>query len=102
MLAVALLANSAAHSASSVPEVHEAIQRGWDRVESAFARQIRRAQRDGQLDDTLDPIASGRWLGMALLGSLTLARAGRTDLEPGIDQMLDLLAAASGEPTGRS
>jgi TetR/AcrR family transcriptional repressor of nem operon len=89
-----LLANSAAHADAQVPEVLEAIQRGWDMTCQAFQRQIVRAQAAGQLDPALDPLATSQLLQMSLQGLLTLVRAGRADLRPGIDLTFRLLGAS--------
>lgn len=88
-----LLANSAAHADARVPQVLKAIQRGWDMTCQAFQRQIRRAQAAGSLDPALDPLAASQTLQMSLQGLLTLIRAGRTDLQPGIDLTFRLLGA---------
>lgn len=91
-----LLANTAAHADGQVPEVRDALHRGWHRLDSAFKQQIVRAQRAGQLDARLDPEAVSQALIMSLQGLLTLVRAGVSDLRPGIDATFSLL---SGRPT---
>jgi TetR/AcrR family transcriptional repressor of nem operon len=87
-----LLANTAAHADGQVPEVRDAIFRGWRLIDSAFQQQIERAQRVGQVDPDLDPEALSQALVMSLEGLLTLVRAGDTDLRPGIDMTFRLLA----------
>lgn len=89
-----LLASTATNADGQIPEVHAAIQRGWEVTHSAFRRQLVRAQRLGQLDKHLDPDAVSQALLLSLQGLLTLARAGATDLQLGIDATFSLL----GEP----
>lgn len=86
-----LLANTATQADGQVPEVHAAIHRGWQLVDAAFQAQIGRAQRAGQVDPTLATQAVSQSLLMSLLGLLTLARAGITDLRAGIDTTFSLL-----------
>lgn len=82
-----LLANTAAHAGAQVPKVSAAILRGWQLMDSAFCRQLERAQAAGQLDPGLDLQGVSQALLMSLQGLLTLVRAGITDLRPGIDAM---------------
>ncbi len=86
-----LLANTATHIDGQVPEVQAAIHRGWRLIDSAFRRQVARAQRAGQLDAHLEPDGLSQALLMSLQGLLTLVRAGATDLQPGIDAIFGLL-----------
>ena len=86
-----LLANTAAHAEGQVPEVRDAIHRGWDRLDSAFRHQIKRAQQAGQIGAHLDPEAVSQALLMSLQGLLTLARATDVDLRPGINATFVLL-----------
>ncbi len=86
-----LLANTATHADGQVPEVIAAIRRGWRVTDAALRRQIKRAQRAGQLSPQLDPAELSQSLQMSLQGLLTLIRAGRTDLQPGIDTTFRLL-----------
>lgn len=86
-----LLANTATNADGQIPEVHAAIHRGWNLVDAAFQEQITRAQRAGQLDPGLDPVAISQALLMSMQGLLTLVRAGIPDLQPGIDATFELL-----------
>ena len=94
-----LLATTAAHAEAHVPEVRTAIQRGWLVLQSAFQKQVARAQQDGQIEGQLDPEAVSQALLMSLQGLLTLVRAGATDLEPGIDATFNLLGGLPTSPT---
>jgi len=87
-----LLANTAAHAEAHVPEIRDAIHRGWRRIDEAFQEQVARAQRTDRIDPDLDPAAVSQALVMSLEGLLTLVRAGATDLRPGIDVTFRLLA----------
>lgn len=86
-----LLANTATQAAGRIPEVQAAIRRGWDLVDAGFRRNIVAGQRLGQLDPSLDPEAVSQALLISLQGLLTLARAGITDLRPGVATTFDLL-----------
>jgi len=90
-----LLANTATYADGQVPEVLAAIHRGWDLTDQGLRRQIERAQRTGQLSADLDPAAVSQALQMSLQGLLTLVRAGRTDLKPGIDLTFRLLGVST-------
>jgi TetR/AcrR family transcriptional repressor of nem operon len=83
-----LMANTATHAEWRVPEVRDAVHRGWRLLRSAFEKQVLRAQQAGQLPTELDPVATSQALMMSLLGALTLVRAGITELRPGIDATL--------------
>lgn len=86
-----LMTNTATTADGQIPEVHEALLGGMQRVGKAFVEQIARAQQKGQLDASLDPEATSQALLMSLLGLLTLVRAGGADPRPGIDATLRLL-----------
>lgn len=86
-----LLANTATHANAHIPEVQEAILRGWGMIHTAFEEQVVCAQAAGQVDPTLDAEAVGQALIMSLQGLLTMVRAGFTDLEPGINATFRLL-----------
>ncbi|MEL6178434.1 MAG: TetR/AcrR family transcriptional regulator [Myxococcota bacterium] len=86
-----LLSHTAAHADGSIPEVRDAIYRGWNLLDVAFQKQIERAQRTGQLDADLDVEAVSKALLISLQGLLTLVRAGVTDLQPGIDATFSFL-----------
>ena len=95
-----LLANTAAHAEGQVPEVRASIHRGWDVLESAFRRQIVRAQEAGQVEAQLDPESLSQALLMSLQGLLTLVRAGTPDLRPGISATFSLLGGMPPSPGG--
>lgn len=86
------MVTTAALADAQTPEVRGAIDRGWTLIESAFRRQIVRAQAAGQLDGDLDPTAISQSLLMSLLGLLALARAGITDPSLAVDGTFRLLA----------
>jgi TetR/AcrR family transcriptional repressor of nem operon len=86
-----LLANTAAHANGQVPEVRDAIFRGWGVIDCAFQQQIARAQRAGQIDTDLEPGALSQALVMSLEGLLTIVRASDTDMRPGVDMIFRLL-----------
>ena len=90
-----LLANSASLADGQVPEVLDAIHRGWSVTDLAFQRQIERAQQAGQLDPDVEPAAVSQVLQLSLQGLLTFIRAGRTDLRPGIDATFQMLGFRS-------
>ena len=93
-----LLANTAAHAEAHVPEIRDVIRRGWRLIDGAFQKQIKRAQTAGQINPDIDPAAISQALVMSMEGLLTLIRAGRTDLRPGIDATFRLLERTS-EPS---
>ena len=76
-----LMANTVTQNEGQVPEVHAAIQRGFELVRSAFETQIRRAQAKEQIDHKLDPEALSFALMMSMQGLLTFARANAQDIQ---------------------
>lgn len=87
-----LLANTATDAQGQVDEVRAAIRRGWQLMETAFERQVERAQAAGQIRADLDPEVVGLSLLTTLQGLLTLIRAGRDDLQACIDTTFCLLS----------
>jgi len=65
-------------------------------MENAFAMAVRRGQRQGDIDDTLDPVAAGRFLANAYRGMYVTARlrADRAVLDDVIESTLSTLATA--------
>lgn len=93
-----LLANTATHADGQIPEVREAMVRGWRLMDGAFRQLIAQAQREGQLDTDLTPEALSQALLLSLQGLLTLLRAGIADLRPGVEATLHLLRRRSRLP----
>lgn len=86
-----LLANSASLADCQVPEVLDAMRRGWSVIDEAFQSQLERAQQTGQLDPDVEPAAVSQVLVLSCQGLLTFIRAGRTDLRPSIDAVFQML-----------
>lgn len=88
-----LLTNTAGHIPKHDETVRKAVDRGFQMTRDAFERQVRRAVAQGELPQTTDASALGTALFISLQGLLSLARAGTTDLEKGIDATFALLRA---------
>ena len=84
-----LLTVTAGQSAAGAPAVCAAVAAGLASVEAALRTQVRRAAADGRTGAGADPDALAAALLLAFEGLLVLARAGRGDLVPAVDQLLD-------------
>lgn len=83
-----LLTLTAGQAAADAPGVRAAVDAGLASVEAAFRIQVRRAATDGYTDPEADIDALATALLLAFEGLLVLARAGRDDLVPAVDQLL--------------
>jgi len=83
-----LLTVTAGQAAWSDAGVRSAVDAGLRTVESALGRQVARAHELGRTGPGADVDVLTTTLLTALQGLLLLARAGRTDLGPGVDQLL--------------
>jgi len=83
-----LLTLTAGQSAGDAPEVRAAVDAGLAAVEAALETQVRRASERGRTAPGTDVHALTSVLLLAFEGLLVLARAGRVDLAPAVDQLL--------------
>lgn len=84
-----LLTVTAGQAAVDDPAVRAAVDAGVGAVRAAFATRVAAAVDRGWTAPGADPDALTTVLLLAFQGLLVLARAGRGDLGPGIDQLLD-------------
>jgi AcrR family transcriptional regulator len=85
-----LLTVTAAQSAADSAGVRAAVEAGLSSVESAFATQVRRAADHGRTAPGTDVDTLATVLLLAFEGLLVLARSGRDDLGPAVDQLLSI------------
>ena len=90
-----LLTTTAAHTEATTPGIRSALDRGFSTIETAFARQVERAQEAGRLDADLDAGAIAKALVMSFQGLLVLARSGALDLPASVDATFRSLAPAT-------
>jgi TetR/AcrR family transcriptional repressor of nem operon len=69
-----LMVNATAERATSDPEVATRAADGFERTVRAFAAALERGKREGDFDETLDVLATARYLANALNGLRLLAK----------------------------
>lgn len=87
-----LLTSTAAQTAASSPVVKAALERGFETIETAFRRQLKRAQAAGRLAKNLDIDATAKALLIWLQGLLAIAPNSADGLPAAIDAALNGLA----------
>lgn len=90
-----LLTMTAAHEASNVPEIRQAITAGLNTMEAALTRQVQRARTAGQLNPKIDAASCGKALFMSLQGMLLLSRMNVDGLDKAADTMFENLLGAN-------